>query len=70
MQVSHDARELLVSGPSRVVICCMISCTKDGESHDERPQGTVGRYLRERPVGAIVLEPQTVGLEFWKFSAM
>ena len=40
VQVSRDARELPVSGPSRLVSRCRLSGTSDEESHDERPRGT------------------------------
>ena len=39
-RVSHDARELLVTDTSRLVIRCRLSSTRDEESHDERPRGT------------------------------
>ena len=38
MQVDRDARGLLVSGPSRLVIRCKISGTKDEESRDQLEQ--------------------------------
>ena len=58
VQVSHDARELLVSGPSR--LACRISGTRDEESHATNDLGELKtRYLRGQPVGAIVFEPQT-----------
>ena len=34
-QVGNDAREFLVSEPSRLVIRCRISATRDEESHDK-----------------------------------
>ena len=57
MRVNH-----LDSGPSRLVIRCRLSGTRDEDSHDERPRGTkrVGRFLRGRTVGTIVFEPQTL----------
>ena len=57
MRVNH-----LDSGPSRLVIRCSLSGTRDEDSHDERPRGTkrVGRFLRGRKIGTIVLEPQTL----------
>ena len=36
MKVSHDARELLVSGPPKLVIRGRLSGTRDEESHDKR----------------------------------
>ena len=35
VQVSYDACKLLVSGPSRLVICCRLSGTRDEKSLDE-----------------------------------
>ena len=40
VQVSYDACKLLVSGPSRLVICCRLPGTRDEKSHDEGPRGT------------------------------
>ena len=40
VQVSYDAREQPVSGPSRLVICCRLSGTRGEKSHSEGPRGT------------------------------
>ena len=40
VQVSYNACELPVSGPSRLVICCRLSGTRSEESHDGGPRGT------------------------------
>ena len=40
VQGSHDARELPVSGPPRLVICCRLSGTRDEESHDKETRRT------------------------------
>ena len=62
VQVSHDAREQLVSGPSRLVIRCGLSGTGDEESQDERPRGarTCWALLARATSGAIVFKPQTL----------
>ena len=39
VQVSHDARGLFLFGPSRLVIRCRLSGTRNQESDDEGPRG-------------------------------
>ena len=62
MQVSHDARELLVPEPFRLVIRAgsVARGMKSPTTKDLEELKRVGRYWRERPVGIIVFEPQTL----------
>ena len=58
-------------GPSRLVICCRLSGTRDEKSHDEGPRGTQMCWpLLKGATGCQQLcLNHKLCLEFWKFSA-